>query len=245
MGRALAGESGCHFEYINSSAIEGPFVGMGVRAIKNIFEKTRGREKPTILFFDEFDSIAMKRTQVDGFVQSQTLNQILAELDGFEPNSKIFVLAATNFLDSLDPAILRPGRFDKILRIPNPAVSARKDIIKHFLGKIKYSDDVDIDYLSRATSGLTGADIKNLTNIAVINAVNDGRNKAEKKDFDFAMDRLQIGILNKSITSTPNELYMTAIHEAGHAMVSLLNSESVPMSKVTILSKGGSLGLIY
>ena len=242
LGRALAGESGCYFEYVNSSAIEGPFVGMGVRAIKDLFAATKLRDKPTILFFDEFDSIAQKRNHVDGFVDSQTLNQILTELDGFEPNSNVFVLAATNFPDSLDPAVLRPGRFDKVIRIPQPANNARKEIISYYLSKIKHDNSIDIDYIARASSGLTGADIKNLVNVAVINAVKENRRAADKSDFDFALDRLQIGILNKSIQASSNSLYKTAIHEAGHARVSLLNPECTPMSKITILSKGESLG---
>ena len=129
--------------------------------------------------------------------------------------------------------------------MPQPAVNARKEIIGYYLNKVKYASDVDVEYISRATSGMTGADIKNLVNTAVIHAVQSKRNEATKSDFDFAMDRLQIGILNKSVHVTTNTFYMTAVHEAGHAMVSLLNPNSTPMSKVTILSKGDSLGYIY
>jgi ATP-dependent metalloprotease len=242
MARALAGESECYFEYINSSSVEGAFVGSGVRQIKNLFQKTKSRDRPTIIFFDEFDSIAQKRNAISGQFASQTLNQLLTEMDGFESNSKVFVLAATNYPQALDPAVTRPGRFDKTVQIPQPAKSARVEIIKYYLGKIKHTDQVDADFLARSTNGMTGADIKNLVNVAAINAVKMGRKAADREDFDFAIDRLSMGILNKSIQTTTNTLYHTAIHEAGHAMVSLLNGESVPMSKVTILSKGGSLG---
>lgn len=240
----MASEADCHFEYINSSSIEGRFVGQGAGRVRGLFERAKRRDRPTIMFFDEFDSIAQKRQLSDASFSSQTLNQILTELDGFEPSSKVFVLAATNFPESLDAAVLRPGRFDKVVRIPSPALSSRTEIAAHYLAKVRHAAEVTPEELARLTSGMTGADISNLVNVAVTNAVRNGRQAAGKEDFDFAVDRLRVGVLNRSIQATTDTLWATAIHEAGHALVSLLNTDSVPMSKVTILSKGQSLGSV-
>lgn len=245
LAKALSGESGSHFEHVNSSSIEGMYVGMGASKIRKLFEAARHREQTTILFFDEFDSIASKRFDDFNGSTRQSLNQILTEIDGFDQNSKVFILAATNFPESLDPAILRPGRFDKVVRIPTPSFNSRKEIVQYYLGKVNDKAEVDVDYLSGATIGMTGADIRNLVNIAAINAVKNSKRKIDKNDFDFAIDRINIGILNKSVQTLTKDLFSTAVHESGHALVSLFNSDSVPMSKVTILSKGGSLGLTH
>ena len=216
-------------------------MGIGASKIRSLFQKAKNREKSTIIFIDEIDSIGSKRGQDTGD-SSQTLNQLLSEMDGFEKMNKVIVLAATNFPSSLDPALLRPGRFDKNIYIPLPKLSSRKDIFRYYLKSIKYNS-LDLDTLARQSINLTGADIKNIVNIAALNAGKNRKAYVTKDDFDFAFDRLRMGVINKSINPSRDDLYHTAIHEAGHAIISLINPAAVPMDKVTILSKGGALGL--
>jgi len=163
-------------------------------------------------------------------------------MDGFKKNDKIFVMGSTNFPELLDPAIIRSGRFDKILRIPKPSLKGRGEIIEHYLKLIKHEKNIDPKKLAQMTINFTGSDIKTFINLAIMSAIKDNRKKANYKDFDFAADRMNLGIVNKSLIVTKEENYMTAIHESGHALVSLLNKNAIPMNKVTILSKGGSLG---
>ena len=241
LAKALAGESNCKFIYIAASSIEGFYVGQGSAKIRKLFENAR-KQAPCIIFFDEFDSIAGKRGKGAFGSSKNCLNEILSEMDGFSKNEQIFVIASTNFPDSLDPAVIRPGRFDKILKIPLPSLKGREQIIDYYLKKINYDKKVTALELAKSTINYTGSDIRTFINLAILNAIKNKKNKANYSDFDFAMDRMNIGIINKSLKITPEEKYMTAIHEAGHTLMSLLNPSSMPLNKVTILSKGGSLG---
>lgn len=224
--------------------IEDQYVGSGASNIRKVFKKAK-KNSPSIVFFDEFDSIAGKRNQVDGAQGNslrKTINELLSEIDGFEQNSGVFVIASTNFPQSLDPAIIRPGRFDKILKIPLPSLKGRHKLLEFYLDKIKYDSRVDIDRIARETIGFNGADIKTVINLSILNAIKNKRKVAEREDFDFALDRVRVGILNKSHKTTKQEKYMTAIHEAGHTLAALLTPAAMPLNKVTILSKGQALG---
>ena len=152
------------------------------------------------------------------------------------------MVGSTNFPQSLDPAILRPGRFDKILKIPSPTVKGRQKILEHYLKKVNHEKHLDVKRIAKETMGSTGSDLKTLINLAILNAVKNGRTMASQGDFDHAIDRLKVGILNKSLKSTEEEKYMTAVHEAGHTLAALLNKYAIPLNKVTILSKGHALG---
>ena len=240
LAKALAGESECEFIYIAASSVEGKFIGQGSAKIRNLFERAR-KSAPCIIFFDEFDSIASKRDK-NFSSNSGCLNEILSEMDGFQKNEKIFVIASTNFPDALDPAVIRPGRFDKIIKIPLPSLKGREEIIEYYLKKIKYDKKVTPKDLAKSTINFTGSDIRTFINLAILNAIKNKKTLAEHSDFDFALDRMNIGIINKSLKITKKEKYMTAIHEAGHTLMALLNPNAMPLNKVTILSKGGSLG---
>jgi len=242
LSKAIAGEADCHFKYVSSSSVEGKTIGQGAAKIREIFKEARNSSQMTIIFFDEFDSIATKRSAADEAWSRQTLNQLLAEMDGFDQSANFFVIAATNFPQGLDPAVVRPGRFDKIISIPMPSFRSRKEIAKYYLSKVPASQDIDPEFIAQNTINMSGADIKSLVNLAAMNAAKFSRNIVTKDDFEFALDRMHVGILNKSITPNEHEKYMTAVHEAGHAMVSLLNPNATPMNKVTILSKGQALG---
>lgn len=223
--------------------VESKFVGSGAANVRKLFAEARANA-PSIVFFDEFDSIAGKRSMGGeaNRTSRNTINELLNEIDGFKKNEKVFVVGSTNFPQSLDPAILRPGRFDKILKIPSPTVKGRQKILEHYLKKINYDLKLDVKRVAKETMGLTGSDLRTLINLAILNAVKNGRNKALKEDFDHAIDRLKVGILNKSFKATEKERYMTAIHEAGHTLAALLNKNAMPLNKVTILSKGQALG---
>ena len=245
LSKAIAGEADCDFTYISSSSVEGRTIGQGAAKIREIFAKAKKSPGMTIIFFDEFDSIATKRSAMDEAWGRQTLNQLLSEMDGFDKHSNVFIIAATNFPQGLDPAVVRPGRFDKVISIPMPSFRSRKEIAQYYLSKIPASNDIDSEFIARNTINMSGADIKSLVNLAAMNAAKLSRSIVTKDDFEFAFDRIHVGILNKSITPNEHEKYMTAVHEAGHAMVSLLNPHATRMHKVTILSKGQALGLVY
>lgn len=223
--------------------VENSYVGSGAANVRKIFKEAK-EAAPSIVFFDEFDAIAGKRevnTESHASTRS-TINELLSEFDGFDQNSGVFVMAATNFPESLDPAVVRPGRFDRILRLPSPSAKGREKLLRHFLSNIRHADNIDIKKLSQETLGLNGADIKTLINLAILTAIKAGRTEAEQKDFDFAVDRVRVGILNKSHKPSLEEKYKTAIHEAGHTVAALMNPHAMPLDKVTILSKGGALG---
>lgn len=207
IAKAIAGESECNFKYISGSELEGFGKGQSEKNLKSLFENLRKTDEPTILFIDEFDSIGVKRMSAMDIAGTNLLNQLLTEMDGFAKKDKIIVIASTNFVSKLDPAVLRPGRFDKVISIPLPAMDGRQEIIKYYVQKTnsEMTNEEDFRNLAKRTIGMTGSDLKNLVNIASINAIKKGRQTTQTQDFDMALDRLRIGLINKTMERTQDE----------------------------------------
>jgi cell division protease FtsH len=246
LARAVAGEAGVVFFSVTGSGFVELFVGVGASRVRDLFEQARKRA-PAIIFIDEIDAIGQRRAGSGAVVSNdereQTLNQLLAEMDGFEPSTGIVVLAATNRPEILDPALLRPGRFDRQVTIPLPNVTERAAILAvHSRGK-KLADDVNLDAIARGTPGFSGADLANLTNEAAIFAVRDGRDVITAADFDAARDRIILGRREGSNVLLPQEKHAVAVHESGHALVAALSDQADPVAKVTILPAGQALGV--
>ena len=246
LARAVAGEAGVVFFSVTGSGFVELFVGVGASRVRDLFEQARKRA-PAIIFIDEIDAIGQRRAGSGAVVSNdereQTLNQLLAEMDGFEPSTGIVVLAATNRPEILDPALLRPGRFDRQVTIPLPNVTERAAILAvHSRGK-KLAPDVNLDAIARGTPGFSGADLANLTNEAAIFAVRDGRDVITAADFDAARDRIILGRREGSNVLLPEEKHAVAVHESGHALVAALSPQADPVAKVTILPAGQTLGV--
>ena len=247
LARAVAGEAAVPFFSVTGSSFVELFVGVGASRVRDLFAEARKRA-PAIIFIDEIDAIGQRRSGgAGGYVSNdereQTLNQLLAEMDGFEPTSGIVVLAATNRPEVLDPALLRPGRFDRQVTIPLPNVNERSAILAvHCRGK-KLSGDVDLNAIARGTPGFSGADLANLVNEAAINAVRAGRDLITAGDFDTARDRIILGRREGSNVLLPEEKHAVAVHESGHALVAALAEHADPVAKVTILPAGQTLGV--
>jgi cell division protease FtsH len=245
LARAVAGEAGVPFFALSGSSFVEMFVGVGAARVRDLFADARKRS-PAIIFIDEIDAIGGKRGP-GGFgsndEREQTLNQLLSDMDGFEPGANIVVMAATNRAEILDPALLRPGRFDRQVEIPLPNQTERTAILAiHCKGK-QISPDVDLDAVSRGTPGFSGADLANLVNEAAINAVRVERQVITAADFDAARDRLLIGRRDASNALLPEEKHSVAVHESGHALVAVLSKNTDPVAKVTILPRGAALGV--
>ncbi len=245
LARAVAGEAGVPFFSLSGSSFVEMFVGVGASRVRDLFVDARKRA-PSIIFIDEIDAIGGRRGP-GGFgsndEREQTLNQLLSEMDGFEPGARVIVMAATNRAEILDAALLRPGRFDRTVEIPLPNHVERTAILAiHGRGKT-LAPDVDFDVVARGTPGFSGADLANLVNEAAINAVRDGRGVLSAADFGAARDRLLIGRRDASNALLPEEKHAVAVHEAGHAVVAALSEHADPVAKVTILSRGAALGV--
>ena len=245
LARAVAGEAGVPFFALSGSSFVEMFVGVGASRVRDLFVDARKRA-PSIIFIDEIDAIGGRRGP-GGFgsndEREQTLNQLLSEMDGFEPGARVVVMAATNRAEILDAALLRPGRFDRTVEIPLPNYRERTAILAiHGKGKT-LAPDVDLDVVSRGTPGFSGADLANLVNEAAINAVRANRGVITAADFDAARDRLLIGRRDASNALMPEEKHAVAVHEAGHALVAALSEHADPVAKVTILSRGAALGV--
>ena len=241
MARALAGEAGCKFYYKSGSEFDEIFVGVGSKRVRELFKKAR-KDSPSIIFIDEIDAMTASRNPMFSSVSRNTINQLLTEMDGFKPTDNVIVIGATNMANSIDKAVLRPGRFDKIINVSLPDIKGRKKIIEYYLKKIKHDEDVSQDTLAKATTGFSGAQIKNFVNIAILNAIKEGRKLANHNDFEFALDRVTMGIGRKSMHVSEEEKLMTAYHEGGHTLVNLLTPGTLPLHKVTILPRGPALG---
>jgi len=246
LARAVAGEAHVPFFSVAGSSFVELFVGVGASRVRDLFEQARKRA-PAIIFIDEIDAIGQRRAGSGAVVSNdereQTLNQLLAEMDGFEPASGIVVLAATNRPEILDPALLRPGRFDREVTIPLPNVSERTAILAvHCRGK-KLASDVNLDAIARGTPGFSGADLANLVNEAAIFAVRGMRDIITAADFDAARDRIILGRRESSNVLLPDEKHAVAVHESGHALVAALSEHADPVAKVTILPAGQALGV--
>ena len=247
LARAVAGEAQVPFFSVTGSSFVELFVGVGASRVRDLFAEARKRA-PAIIFIDEIDAIGQRRAGGGGAYVSndereQTLNQLLAEMDGFEPTAGIVVLGATNRPEILDPALLRPGRFDRQVTIPLPNVSERAAILAvHCRGK-KLAGNVDLNAIARGTPGFSGADLANLVNEAAINAVRAGRDVITAEDFDAARDRIILGRREGSNVLLPEEKHAVAVHESGHAVVAALSEHADPVAKVTILPAGQTLGV--
>jgi cell division protease FtsH len=245
LARAVAGEAGVPFFALSGSSFVEMFVGVGASRVRSLFSDARKRA-PSIIFIDEIDAIGGRRGP-GGFgsndEREQTLNQLLSDMDGFEPGASVVVIAATNRPETLDAALLRPGRFDRIVEIPLPNQRERAAILAiHVRGK-SVGADVDLDAVSRATPGFSGADLANLVNEAAINAVRADRTMLAAADFDAARDRLLLGHRDSTNALLAAEKDAVAVHEAGHALVAVLSQHADPVAKVTILPRGAALGV--
>jgi cell division protease FtsH len=244
LARAVAGEAGVPFFALSGSSFVEMFVGVGASRVRSLFEDARKRA-PSIVFIDEIDAIGGRRGRgglSSNDEREQTLNQLLSEMDGFDPGSGVVVIAATNRAETLDAALLRPGRFDRTVEIPLPNRRERTAILAiHATGK-RLAPDVDLDVVARGTPGFSGADLANLVNEAAINTVRADRRVVAADDFAAARDRLLLGRRDSSNALLPAEKHAVAVHEAGHALVAVLSPHADPVAKVTILPRGASLG---
>jgi cell division protease FtsH len=246
LARAVAGEAKVPFFSVTGSSFVELFVGVGASRVRDLFAEARKRA-PAIIFIDEIDAIGQRRAGSGAVVSNdereQTLNQLLAEMDGFEPSAGVVVLGATNRPEVLDPALLRPGRFDRQVTIPLPNVTERSAILAVHCRDKKLAPDVDLNAIARGTPGFSGADLANLANEAAIFAVRGNRQVITAADFDAARDRIILGRREGSNVLLPEEKHAVAVHESGHAMVAALSEHADPVAKVTILPAGQTLGV--
>jgi cell division protease FtsH len=245
LAKAIAGESGVPFFSISGSDFVEMFVGVGASRVRDLFKQAR-ESAPCIVFLDEIDAVGRRRgTGLGGGhdEREQTLNQILVEMDGFDTDQGIIMIAATNRPDVLDPALLRPGRFDRQIVIDLPDLVGREAILKVHTKRIKLGSSVDLSVVARATPGFSGADLEAIVNEAALMAVLDGREVVEGRDFEEARDKLRFGRARKSRAMTQEDKRITAYHEAGHALMAELQEASDPLHKVTIVPRGMALGL--
>jgi cell division protease FtsH len=245
LARAIAGEAGVPFFSISGSDFVEMFVGVGASRVRDLFEQAK-KSSPCIIFIDEIDAVGRHRGAGLGGghdEREQTLNQLLVELDGFDPNEGIIVLASTNRPDVLDPALLRPGRFDRQVVVPHPDVKGRLEIIKVHIKKIPLDENVNMEVLARGTPGFSGADLANLINEAALNAARQSKTKVEMIDFEDAKDKVMMGKERKSMILSEDEKNNTAHHEAGHALVAKLTPGTDPLHKVSIIPRGMALGI--
>jgi ATP-dependent metalloprotease len=242
LARAVAGEAGVPFFYMSGSEFDEIFVGVGAKRVRELFTAAKNKS-PAIVFIDELDAIGGKRNPRDQAHAKQTLNQLLTELDGFDQDSKIIIIGATNLPKMLDKALTRPGRFDRHVNVDLPDVRGRIAILKHHAKKIKVSPDVDLEAIAARCPGQSGAELENMLNVAALRASRAKASFVSKQDMEWAYDRVTMGSERKSMVITEKEKEMTAYHEAGHALVQLFDKESSnTLYKVTILPKGPSLG---
>ncbi len=245
LAKAIAGEAEVPFFSISGSDFVEMFVGVGASRVRDLFEQAK-KNAPCIIFIDEIDAVGRHRGAGLGGghdEREQTLNQLLVELDGFAPNEGIIVLAATNRPDVLDPALLRPGRFDRQVVVPLPDVKGRLEIIKVHSKKVPLADDVKLETLARGTPGFSGADLANLINEAALRAARRSKTKVEMIDFEDSKDKVMMGKERKSMIISEDEKNNTAHHEAGHALVAKLTPGTDPIHKVSIIPRGMALGI--
>ena len=245
LARAVAGEANVPFFSISGSDFVEMFVGVGASRVRDLFEQGK-KNAPCIVFIDEIDAVGRHRGAGLGGghdEREQTLNQLLVEMDGFESNEGVILVAATNRPDVLDPALLRPGRFDRRIVVNRPDVKGREGILQVHTKKIPLADDVDLKVFARGTAGFCGADLANLVNEAALNAARYNQKVVRQLDFEFAKDKVMMGAERRSLIVTEEEKKVTAIHEAGHALVAALLPNADPVHKVTIIPRGMALGV--
>ena len=245
LARAIAGEAGVPFFSISGSDFVEMFVGVGASRVRDLFVQGK-KNAPCIIFIDEIDAVGRQRGAGLGGghdEREQTLNQLLVEMDGFESNEGVILIAATNRPDVLDPALLRPGRFDRTVVVPRPDIKGREGILAVHVRKVPLDNDVDVAVLARGTPGFAGADLENLVNEAALLAAREDKEKVEMQDFELAKDKVMMGSERKSMIISEEEKRNTAYHEAGHALVAKMLPGTDPIHKVTIIPRGMALGL--
>ncbi|MEC9340486.1 MAG: ATP-dependent zinc metalloprotease FtsH, partial [Pseudomonadota bacterium] len=245
LAKAIAGEAKVPFFTISGSDFVELFVGVGASRVRDMFEQAK-KHAPCIIFIDEIDAVGRHRGAGLGGghdEREQTLNQLLVEMDGFEGSEGVIVIAATNRPDVLDPALLRPGRFDRQVVVPLPDIRGRAQILKVHMGKVPIADNVDADVIARGTPGFSGADLANLVNEAALFAARQNKRLVEMYDFDRAKDKIMMGVERSSMVMSEEEKRLTAYHEAGHAIVGLSVPSHDPVYKVTIIPHGRALGV--
>jgi cell division protease FtsH len=246
LARSIAGEANVPFFTISGSDFVEMFVGVGASRVRDMFEQGK-KNAPCIIFIDEIDAVGRSRGAGVGGgndEREQTLNQLLVEMDGFEANEGVILIAATNRPDVLDPALLRPGRFDRQVVVPNPDVVGREKILRVHMKKVPLSDDVNAKTIARGTPGFSGADLANLVNEAALLAARKNRRSVTMQDLENAKDKVMMGAERRSMAMSDDEKKLTAYHEAGHAIVALNCSESDPVHKATIIPRGRALGMV-
>ena len=246
LARAIAGEAGVPFFTISGSDFVEMFVGVGASRVRDMFEQAK-KNAPCIVFIDEIDAVGRNRGAGYGGgndEREQTLNQLLVEMDGFETNEGVIILAATNRRDVLDPALLRPGRFDRQVNVPNPDIKGREKILKVHARKTPLGPDVDLRLIARGSPGMSGADLANLVNEAALMAARIGRSVVNMIDFENAKDKVMMGAERRSMVLTSDQKEKTAYHEAGHAVVGMNLPQCDPVYKATIIPRGGALGMV-
>jgi cell division protease FtsH len=245
LARAVAGEAGVPFFSISGSDFVEMFVGVGASRVRDMFEQAK-KNAPCIIFIDEIDAVGRSRANgISGNDErDQTLNAMLVEMDGFETNEGVIIVAATNRADVLDQALLRPGRFDRQIQVPNPDFVGREKILKVHIRKVPIGPDVDLKIVAKGTPGFSGADLANLVNEAALLAARRSKRIVTRMEFEDARDKILMGPERKSLLMTDEEKRMTAYHEAGHALVSINMPGSIPIHKATIIPRGRALGMV-
>ncbi|MBP7701053.1 MAG: ATP-dependent zinc metalloprotease FtsH [Phenylobacterium sp.] len=246
LGRAVAGEAGVPFFYISGSDFVEMFVGVGASRVRDMFEQAK-KNSPCIIFIDEIDAVGRHRGAGLGGgndEREQTLNQLLVEMDGFDPSEAIIVIASTNRPDVLDPALLRPGRFDRQVVVPNPDIGGRERILRVHMKNVPLAADVEVKTIARGTPGFSGADLANLVNEAALMAARKNRRMVTQRDFEDAKDKVMMGAERKSMAMTEDEKRLTAYHEGGHALIALNVPATDPVHKATIIPRGRALGMV-
>ncbi|KAG7452520.1 ATP-dependent peptidase [Guyanagaster necrorhizus] len=241
LARAVAGEAGVPFFFASGSDFEEMFVGVGAKRVRDLFAAARKKE-PAIIFIDELDAVGGKRNARDQQYMKQTLNQLLVEMDGFQQSQGVIVIAATNFPQSLDPALVRPGRFDRHIAVPLPDIRGRAQILQHHMRNVSTAKDADPKVLARGTPGFSGADLQNMVNQAAIQAAKERAKEVTLSHFEWAKDRILMGAERKSQYIAEKDKLATAYHEGGHALVALYTEGAMPLHKVTCVPRGHALG---
>ncbi|XP_034562293.1 ATP-dependent zinc metalloprotease YME1L1 isoform X2 [Notolabrus celidotus] len=242
LARAVAGEADVPFYYASGSEFDEMFVGVGASRIRNLFKEAK-TNAPCVIFIDELDSVGGKRIESPMHPYSrQTINQLLAEMDGFKPNEGVIVIGATNFAEALDNALVRPGRFDMQVTVPRPDVKGRTEILNWYLSKIKVDPAIEAEIIARGTVGFSGAELENLVNQAALKAAVDEKEMVTMKDLEFAKDKILMGPERKSVEIDKKNKTITAYHESGHAIVAYFTKDAMPINKATIMPRGPTLG---
>ncbi len=245
LGRAIAGEAGVPFFSISGSDFVEMFVGVGASRVRDLFVQGK-KNAPCIIFIDEIDAVGRHRGAGMGGghdEREQTLNQLLVEMDGFESNEGVILIAATNRPDVLDPALLRPGRFDRQVVVPRPDVRGRLKILQVHARKVPLGEDVELEVIAKGTPGFSGADLENLVNEAALLAARANKNEVNRQDLEAAKDKVMMGAERRSMVITEEEKKVTAYHEAGHALVAMYTPGADPVHKVSIIPRGRAMGV--